>query len=100
MKYLKKFKQNNEPQVGDYILCDIKDSNDKLAKFTQNNIGQIEEIYYSYTTIYKAKYKNVPPNLTFYGIKNLIGLQQHHIKYYSNDKEYLKIILNSKKYNL
>jgi len=44
MKYLKKFENLESPQIGDYVLINIKlNQLDKLKEFIDNNIGEIIE---------------------------------------------------------
>ena len=43
MKYIRKYEElnnNDEPQVGDYVIC--KDDVDELNFFIENNIGEVQ----------------------------------------------------------
>ena len=92
---------------GDYVLCEDIGIHilPALSEFIGNNVGEIVKndaiIKYSYM----VKYENIPSKLKrffTYSTKqeNCRGMDTSEIKYYSKNKEELKIFIDSKKYNL
>lgn len=103
MKYIKKFEDINEPEVGDYVICSEEHDglSKKLIDFTSNNIGQLIEIdgtqYYPFVVKYDD---NVPLELEVNFLHNTRGMMRAEIIHYSKNKEDLEMILNANKYNL
>ncbi len=115
MKYIKKFEEidqdkNDEPQIGDYVICDDTFSDDKqLLDFIKNNMGQIIPIDYDDSIDknhfdYLVKYENIPYALIsrFFRFYNDTSrpMKREEIIYYSPNKEDLEIIITQNKYNL
>lgn len=106
MKYLKKYEKNdNVPQVGDYVICEEEYLNDKYIKlyqFIKNNIG----IIYKYNPNeyeYVVEYKNIPSDLNLYFQHYKKGCRimgKKEIIAWSKNKKDLEIELISNKYNL
>lgn len=116
MKHIKKF-DSNRPKVGDYVICDCSNLVDILFEsFLKTHIGRIVDIddryIEPYVVIFYDTDKNDPKYLeleyTFDLINNnkydpnLIRIRfvQSEIKYYSNNKDELKIKLDADIYNL
>lgn len=113
MKYLKtyEFKSVVMPKVGDYVICDVSryTSDKEFIDFISNSIGKIKEIEYSNDSIdYFIKYKNIPTDkiedwfpdndILFASYSKIY--KENDIKHWSKDKEELKALLSSNKYNL
>lgn len=95
MKYIKEYHENKYgdnvllPQIGDYIIAEVE-FNDKDRQDTINNsIGSLFDINEGEFG-YRTKYENT----------NDVDLTFDEIKYWSNDKEDLEALIQSKKYNL
>lgn len=101
MKYIKAYeKLSDEPQIGDYVLCEINDYDNRLEKFTKSNIGQIISKDNS-PYPYRIKYENIPTYLKGrFGYDNTRGISREEIINFSPNKEDLKALLNAIKYNL
>lgn len=115
MKYIKTYEylttDSYKPQVGDYVICKDISGGSKLNYFLKNNIGQIVEIYpnKSIPTIiqHRVKYDFIPGRLLKYfedapfplapGTRSFTNTE---ILYFSHDKEILKILPITNKYNL
>jgi len=119
MKYIKTYEDHhvNAPNIDDWIIGNLSPNiDDELNDFISSNIGKVVEIGYEthheddLGNLYKApfyvvKYDVEIPariNIWFqhddYGYS--IGLEAQDIKYWSENKEELEIILASRKYNL
>jgi hypothetical protein len=72
MKYIKKYESNEEPQVGDYVICDkmkIFSNDPDVREFISNNIGKcvsidsvtVQKNTWDYTIMF-----NVPKNLNHF----------------------------------
>ena len=88
MKYLKTFENIDTPEIDDYVIIKLNTSfrnseDDRL----EGKIWKIISVRDSVT--YKVHYKNV---------EWYVGI--HEITHFSKDKEHLKLILKSEKYNL
>lgn len=119
MKYLKTYEKlkssddyhqnmtyDDVPKVNDFVICNIKnadhDSEDtvEFKKFVNNNIGHIILVN-NHRLI--THYENIPNEISSYFTYNggdSTHLYLHEIKYFSDKKEDLEVIINSKKYNL
>ena len=106
MKHLKIYEElnNTKPKIGDYVIC--KDYLTEVYNFVLNNIGQIIDIVSNYHgDQYVIKFENIPENIKnwFYNYnndRNTRSYDENEILYFSNNKEDLEIILQTKKYNL
>jgi len=107
MKYLKKFENLDEPQVGDYVVCSViitTGVKDELIKYMNNNIGKIikkedrtKQQYY----VYYEYYENAPVDLFVrYISENYWWFDKNEILYYSKNKEECEVYLDTKKYNI
>lgn len=95
MKYLKNYKETSEPEIGDWVYCEVDYYEYKPNKF----IGKIIQHNKKRTYPYTLSYEN-----------DIIGdykdrlLKRDEIKYYSKNKEdaieYMNLLSNTKKYNL
>jgi len=67
MKYIKAYESiENEPQVGDYVMCYHKGTEPtQISDFLANNIGQISKIVDEYPPLYYVHYENIPDKLKF-----------------------------------
>ena len=98
MKHLKTYESINEPQVGDYVVCEEPDTgySEKVRNFVNNNVGQLFEI--ENETVYKIKYNNSPH------LKNVeyqwYFYDKNNIKYSSPNKKDAEAYLAQKKYNI
>lgn len=103
MKYLRKFEDlKEEPVVGDYVIIESNDIiNLNLKHFIENNIGQITK-FFKFDETVLIKYTNVPKDLRIWFSSNaqIITFKLEYIKYFSNNKEELEVILTANKYNL
>jgi predicted nucleotide-binding protein (sugar kinase/HSP70/actin superfamily) len=97
----------NEPQIGDYVLCDEVDSEIIRVDFIRNNIGKI--VYDNFSKVYKylVQYENVPELLDSWfsdgnniNLKNCRRMSISEIKNYSKNKEDLEVLIQANKYNL
>jgi hypothetical protein len=109
MKYIKTFENINEPQIGDYVVCEEEYQRYSSGNFARENVGEIidtsENGYY-----YIIKYENVPENLKdelyFKDLdsdkeySDVIPMNRNEIKFFSPSKEYAESYISSKKYNL
>lgn len=106
MDNYKNMTYNDAPNVDDFVICKMKDvvtDSDETIKFKyfiNNNIGQIILINNHRIII---KYENIPNEISsYFGYSNgdATYVYLHDIKYYSNKKDDLEPIIQSKKYNL
>ena len=109
MKYIKIYEDFSEPQIGDYVICiETWGFTDEVSNFVENNIGQ-------YIAKNKAddffiiQYENIPDKLRgnlffidedFTTYENCAVVERFEIKYWSPNKNDLKIYLDIDKYNL
>ncbi len=114
MKYLKTYEDiNNEPQVGDYVICGVpgirESDNPDMFNFIKNTIGQIVKIENSDTAYptYYVHYNNIPEYLKFdsrkspsLSIFNEEPFRRKNITYWSKNKEELELKIIANKYNL
>jgi hypothetical protein len=93
MKYIKKFENNNNLEVGDYVLVDNIDyiSNKDVVKLLLNNIGTIIKIDSYYSDVFWVKYENNAQSFP---------IDRKEIAHHSKNKNDLQYILDAKKYNL
>lgn len=99
--------KEGEPKLHDYVILNINwyNNNKKLEYYLNNTIGQISKIKKNYADInsneYQILYENIPEEFTSVLQHNRLSyVFIKQIKYFSNNKEDLEVILNSKKYNL
>lgn len=114
MKYLKQYEFfEDEPQIGDYVLCDIKlerhNERENIMNFVNNNIGQIINIQ---DTEIRVQYTNVPKEIKNWFRQDTISFNGKEYDKYSklihSDKiiaigktpEEVKIKIDANKYNL
>ena len=101
---------NNEPELGDYVICNNNDRSDDLEEinyFIDNNIGQIinnKSIKYTGYP-YIVKYSNIPTEFSIYtcyeyDTNDNIQFNRSEILYWSKNKEELESILNTNKFNI
>jgi len=97
----------NEPEVGDYVIASSNDFLIDLNEFTKNRIGRLYNIFkplYVDDLSYTVIYDNIPKELDCYTFKvydeEAISLDKEDIKYWSKDKEDLEKILMTNKFNL
>jgi len=111
MKHIKEFESldDNDPVVGDYVICNEADSDKDITAFISSNIGQIIKIKISDNLnkfLYFINYDNIPYNLRFRFTdfentnKKMRGMFIEEIKYWSKNKEDLEVKLQANKYNL
>jgi phosphomannomutase len=102
--YNSQLKHPTDAQLYDYVICeDIAEEAEaeNIINFIRNNIGQIIHIPTSKSK-YIVKYENIPDNLLkeFNPKTNARVMFNDEIKYCSENKETLELILNQKKFNL
>ena len=130
MRYIKKFEDINEPDIGDYVLLNDDYGDDLFDEFIMTNIGQIigfqmgwntDKIIYKKSEIhlgsndtlyYIVEYEDIPEevmNIAYVYLgktigedycSNILTVQRHQISAYSSNREDLEIVLQAKKYNL
>jgi len=99
----------DEPQIGDYVICEEDPSYSGLSQFISTKIGKI--IGFSKNGYYHiVQYQNIPELLKFYftyqdfdNLKryyNCVPMLTENIKYWSKNKKDLEAILAANKYNL
>ena len=100
MKHLHYYENKNEPQIGDYVICeDTYFSKEDIHNFIENNVGQIIRIRIDGD--FFIKYKNIPQNLiSCFDNSGLALMFKYEILHYSKDEEYLKQLLINKKFNI
>ena len=115
MKYIKKFENIKEIQVGDYVICDegyLLISDDDFDYFLRNNVGKCINIVGSE---YIIEYKNIPSNIENYfrfdrngsynnlnpwNITNCRRMDISEIIFHSENKEDCEAYISANKYNL
>lgn len=112
MKYLKTFETLVKNPIflkyADSVLIDFEhymEFSPALKKFVENNVGRVIDTNEGgAVTLY---YENIPDDDYFKGDSdnkpfknNMICLHKDWIKYSSNKKEDIEMLINSKKYNL
>ena len=106
MKYLKKFENLDEPQVGDYVVCSViitTGVKDELIKYMNNNIGKIIKKEDRTKQQYYVYYENATVDLFVrYTGENYWcwWFDKNEILYYSKNKEECEVYLDTKKYNI
>jgi len=104
MKYLKRFENINEPEVGDYVIC-FDSVNGKIGElniFLSNNIGIFIDTEYTVKGYpYLVKFKNIPNNLGMYTEDDsCMMFMKDEIVHFSKNKKDLDIYIDQNKYNL
>jgi len=116
MKYIKEYYKHSENNIDnlelyDYVISDVKLSDDKMTYYLQNNIGQLVKITED-DFLYNVRYIAPDFDLSSYPLSwfttvvidkiNYINmpLEPREIKYWSKDKSDLELVLNINKYNL
>ena len=117
MKYIKTYEWKSiiKPKVGDYVVCKLIytiSDNDDFINFIENTIGRIEERKYDehddyHKSSYIIRYKNIPSKYVDEwqdewndDEDNVIIVCEEEIKYYSDNKKELRVLIDSKKYNI
>ena len=103
MKYIKKYEYlQDDPQVGDYVICNEiggMDRNNKLDNFIKSNIGQIINIDFDDSIPYDIEYK-IPIEYDEHFVSNCRIMYRDEIIHFSPNKEDLEPYINAIKYNL
>lgn len=114
MKYIKTYEQNinnNELEIGDYVICNTKSANKELQTFLYNNIGTITDIIWfdEQNSNVTVQYDNIPNNLKI-GKNNWLNWTETNsaerkfdtllLKYHSKNKEDLLLYIQANKFNL
>ena len=95
MKYIKLFEELNEPQIGDYVVCDVDEDEVDLYNFLQNHIGCIDRSYQGEKEFdYYVKFTEE------INTKDEVAFKKDEIIFWSKNIEDCEIFLNAKKYNL
>ena len=111
MKYLKTYEKINvkEPQIGDYVICDedYDISTNEFKKFIYSTIGQCVNCYNDGRRYpYEIEYQNIDipskfmKNFSNYSIVSERPMKKKDIKYWSNNKKDLELIIQANKYNI
>lgn len=115
MKHLKHYEEeniNDEPQIGDFVICDANTGSYRLNNFIKNKIGVCIGPHYSgnkpelkekLANRYKIKYDNVPDDIEkdyFPFPDKTRSFHKKDILFFSQNIEDLKTILSANKYNL
>jgi hypothetical protein len=92
------FENNKEPQIGDYVVCNIIDNFDAdFQNFIKYNIGKIID----YVGVYYCEYENIPEKIDkFFDGTNFITALSNEIIFYSENKKDVETYLKAKKYNI
>ena len=116
MKYIKQYEAIEEPQIGDYVICE-DGNNRQLIDFLCSNIGKIIRFrtnedpplprfkFFNNKFKYMVLYENIPENLNVnfnsaYHMPNCRAMSRDEIKHFSHNKEYLEQFIINTKYNL
>jgi len=105
MKHLKTFEtlNQNEPQIGDYVICQELNAIEEINLFLGNNIGKIVFVG-ERKMFFCVQYTNIPRNISdrfgYGSITNARNMRRDEIKYWSDNKENLETLLSTNKYNL
>ena len=115
MKHLEKFENNNEPKVGDWVICKVEDVYN-TGDWFDNNLGQIisiEREFVSSTSVnlfymvkcYPKSRTNKEIWKTLLQISmgkgyDYIEIEEDEIVHFSDDKEKLESYLQAKKFNI
>ena len=103
----------DEPKVGDWIVCQPEDisfwiNEEDLNRIFSENMGRIvsdNKGSDNHGQYYDVKYSNLPLNdqnlyNDFAIIDSTFSITKNEIKYWSKNKEELETIIQSNKYNL
>ena len=107
MKYIKKYESiNNEPQIGDYVICKEEEETPgftDIINWTSVNIGKcvrIDQHKYPYLIQYENIPNNIKNNFLHRNVPNCRMMRKYEIIHWSPNKEDLEIYTNAIKYNL
>jgi hypothetical protein len=107
----KMFENVNKPEIGDYVIIDFEDdeTNDRtnLMGYGPKFINKLIDIKYDKNHLMYAHviavplftFKTINRNLPDVGEEE-IEISKRYIKYWSKNKEELKLIIKANKYNL
>ena len=108
MKYIKKFENNKDPQIGDYVIVHEHENDpknkykkEKLNNFLDNNIGRYirENSHIIYT--YEIQYDNIEDYISYFNVETKSRLfSREEIVNFSPNKEDLEHYLTAKNYNI
>lgn len=112
MRYIKKFENSYNIEIGEYVICDEESGNKNYTNFLKNNIGQVVSYYDNVKYPYVVKYENIPDNILnrfdevdipdqpgfLYKDRRVMG--EEEIIFHSKDKKDLEMFLTANKYNL
>jgi len=96
------------PEIGDYVICNdnhdstINDFSD-IDNFMMSSIGMyVKNDYDKYPTHpYAIRFYDIPHNLhIFFNSDNTVRMKRTEIKYWTQDKKELELILKSNKFNI
>jgi len=118
MKYIKTYESINvtggchiddseedEPKIGDYVICKDSESDTTFNDFIDNNIGKIVNIIRD-DMPFDVEYENIPPiikkHFGFNGNGNINNrpMRRREILFHSPNKEEVEQYLTNTKYNL
>lgn len=114
MKHIKLYEDtNNEPQIGDYVVCYRNRAKDAVKLFFSENIGRITKfnmIVRNYRIKFEIKFSSTDKAEKYDFTKGQFQFLEHpdgvivadkeHIIFFSPSKEDCEVFLASKKYNL
>lgn len=112
MKYLRTYEQINkeEPQIGDYVLCDESFFSEPIASIVNDNIGQyVAKSNDNFFIVFYEDLKDL--NIKHAGYmtakdengnyhESVALMAKWEVKYWSPNRDELEIFISSKKYNL
>ena len=106
MKYIKKYENVEEPQVGDYVLMRTDSKNIDYRNFLKNNVGQIIEMESDFHM--SVKYENVPIKFIKMGLFVWSSVEQEYyhtfnkrkMLVFSDNPNDLELKFQMRKYNL
>jgi len=96
-----KFNENNndEPKVGDYVICTENQLDHEFNNFIADNIGKIIVISND-KYAYEIRYYNIPYRFNDYFYNDIRGFGEYEIIHFSKNKAELETILATKKFNI
>lgn len=92
--------KQDHPMVGEYVLANDVSGSMKAKDFVNNNIGLCTGIHSGDQFPFEVEYENLTPYLEKFFNKNKTNFSRNEILYWSDNKEELELILQSRKFNI
>lgn len=101
MKYIKSYESiENEPKIGDYVLCDEETTDHDVKEFVKTHIGKLVLIQDILVTNYNYKIYYNDSDKYFGNNGNHRSMTRSEIKHWSENIEDILPFLSSNKYNM